>query len=77
MEDIEEKRRQEAYTAFAKIAIKNSKGYEGSSDIDKKIKRLEAIRKALLENNYKSAFQYENCDDLLLDSDEESKENTR
>ena len=30
MDDSEEKRKQEAYTHFAKIAINNSKAYEGS-----------------------------------------------
>ena len=75
MDDSEEKRKQEAYTHFAEIAMQNSKAYEGSGNIDKKLKRIESIIKGLREINYKSVFQKESCDEMLL-SDNEHEEIT-
>ena len=69
MDDSEEKRKQEAYTHFAKIAINNSKAYEGSADVEKKMKRIEAIIKALREVNYKNIYQRETCNEMLLSND--------
>lgn len=70
MEDIEDKRRQEAYVNFAKLAMRNSSAYEGSKNIEAKIKRIEAIKAGLSDVAYKSVYQSETCDEMLLGSDE-------
>ena len=67
----DEKRRKAAFVSFAKIAIANSKAYQGSKNIDEKIDRMNRIKEALTDARYRESFAYHNSSNEPLNEGNE------
>ncbi len=64
--DDEVEKRKSAYTAFANIAMNNSRAYSGSSNFDEKVARTNKIKEALRDARYRESFAYHNSSDEPL-----------